>query len=90
MSLASNTANQQARSHSAAEWTKVQEGVYTGFSQGGAYERRWKNAEGRNRYTAASSTTLAQISICFAVSLNVISVTLPAATFPCCQMTYRQ
>ncbi len=35
-----------------AEWTKVQEGVYTGFSQGGAYERRWKDAEGRNRYTA--------------------------------------
>jgi hypothetical protein len=34
-------------------WTKVQEGVYTGFSQGGAYERHWKDAEGRNRYTAA-------------------------------------
>jgi hypothetical protein len=29
------------------------EGVYTGFSQGGAYERRWTDAEGRTRYTAA-------------------------------------
>ncbi|QBR70667.1 hypothetical protein CU048_04555 [Beijerinckiaceae bacterium] len=36
-----------------AEWTKVQEGVYTGFSQGGAYERRWTDAEGLTRYTAA-------------------------------------
>jgi hypothetical protein len=35
------------------EWTKVQEGVYTGFSQGGAYERRWTDTEGHNRYTAA-------------------------------------
>ncbi|MGH6868911.1 MAG: hypothetical protein ACREDA_08595, partial [Methylocella sp.] len=36
-----------------AEWAKVVEGVYTGFSQGGAYERRWTDAEGRTRYTAA-------------------------------------
>ncbi|HET6376304.1 MAG TPA: hypothetical protein VFF88_09665 [Methylocella sp.] len=36
-----------------AEWAKVQEGVYTGFSQGGAYERRWTDTEGRTRYTAA-------------------------------------
>lgn len=36
-----------------AEWTKVQEGVYTGFSQGGAYERRWTDGEGLTRYTAA-------------------------------------
>lgn len=35
-----------------AEWMKVQEGVYTGFSQGGSYERRWTDAEGRARYTA--------------------------------------
>jgi hypothetical protein len=38
-----------------AEWSKVQEGVYTGFSQGGAYERRWTDTEGRTRYTAAPS-----------------------------------
>ncbi|MGC2094729.1 MAG: hypothetical protein WA648_16775 [Methylocella sp.] len=36
-----------------AEWEKVVEGVYTGFSQGGAYERRWTDAEGLTRYTAA-------------------------------------
>ena len=36
-----------------AEWAKVVEGVYTGFSQGGAYERRWTDAEGLTRYTAA-------------------------------------
>lgn len=35
------------------EWVKVQEGVYTGFSQGGTYERRWTDADGRSRYTAA-------------------------------------
>ena len=38
-----------------AEWTKVLEGVYTGFSQGGSYERRWTDADGRTRYTAAPS-----------------------------------
>lgn len=37
------------------EWAKVQEGVYTGFSQGGAYERRWTDADGLTRYTAAPS-----------------------------------
>ena len=35
------------------EWEKVQEGVYTGFSQGGTYEKRWTDADGRIRYTAA-------------------------------------
>lgn len=35
------------------EWAKVVEGVYTGFSQGGTYERRWTDADGRTRYTAA-------------------------------------
>jgi hypothetical protein len=34
-----------------AEWTKVEEGVYTGFSQGGRYLKRWK-AGGHTRYTA--------------------------------------
>ncbi|HUB65220.1 MAG TPA: hypothetical protein VL996_12405 [Methylocella sp.] len=38
-----------------AEWAKVLEGVYTGFSQGGSYERRWTDAEGHTRYTAAPS-----------------------------------
>ncbi|HTV32690.1 MAG TPA: hypothetical protein VME69_06260 [Methylocella sp.] len=36
-----------------AEWAKVMEGVYTGFSQGGTYKRRWTDAEGKSRYTAA-------------------------------------
>ena len=36
-----------------AEWAKVLEGVYTGFSQGGAYERRWTVADGNTRYTAS-------------------------------------
>ncbi|WP_158810110.1 hypothetical protein [Beijerinckia sp. L45] len=35
-----------------AEWIKVAEGVYTGFSQGGAYARRWTDEKGAKRYTA--------------------------------------
>ena len=35
-----------------AEWTKVAEGVYTGFSQGGTYARRWTDEAGNKRYTA--------------------------------------
>ena len=35
-----------------AEWAKVAEGVYTGFSQGGRYARRWTDAAGATRYTA--------------------------------------
>lgn len=38
-----------------AEWSKVQEGVYTGFSQGGTYARRWTDDDGRTHYTAAPS-----------------------------------
>ena len=39
-----------------AEWKKVQEGVYTGFSQGGGYVKRWKDeASGLQRYTANPS-----------------------------------
>jgi hypothetical protein len=35
------------------EWRKVQEGVYTGFSQGGRYVRRWADPDsGLTRYTA--------------------------------------
>ena len=35
-----------------AEWSKVEEGVYTGFSQGGSYARRWTDSDGATRYTA--------------------------------------
>lgn len=35
-----------------AEWQKVEEGVYTGFSQGGSYAERWTDASGATRYTA--------------------------------------
>jgi hypothetical protein len=35
-----------------AEWAKIREGVYTGFSQGGSYVRRWRDADGLQRYTA--------------------------------------
>lgn len=37
-----------------AEWAKVEEGVYTGFSIGGSYEKRWKDPEDTKltRYTA--------------------------------------
>jgi hypothetical protein len=35
-----------------AEWIKVTEGVYTGFSQGGSYSRRWTDEAGFTRYTA--------------------------------------
>jgi hypothetical protein len=38
-----------------AEWIKVREGVYTGFSQGGAYAKRWSDDKGRTHYTAAPS-----------------------------------
>jgi hypothetical protein len=35
------------------EWVKVTEGVYTGFSQGGRYVKRWPDADtGLTRYTA--------------------------------------
>lgn len=34
-----------------AEWQKVEEGVYTGFSQGGRYVKRWKDGEFM-KYTA--------------------------------------
>ena len=38
------------------EWRKVQEGVYTGFSQGGRYVKRWPDADtGLTRYTAEPS-----------------------------------
>jgi hypothetical protein len=35
-----------------AEWAKVEEGVYTGFSQGGVYAKRWTDETGAQRYTA--------------------------------------
>jgi len=38
-----------------SEWIKVTEGVYTGFSQGGTYERRWTDEAGLTRYTAIPS-----------------------------------
>ena len=37
------------------EWKKVEEGVYTGFSQGGAYAKRWRGEDGLMRYTADPS-----------------------------------
>jgi hypothetical protein len=40
-----------------AEWRKIEEGVYTGFSQGGAYVRRWPDPQNPEltRYTASPS-----------------------------------
>ena len=39
------------------EWRKIEEGVYTGFSQGGAYVKRWADPENPDitRYTACPS-----------------------------------
>ena len=39
------------------EWRKIEEGVYTGFSQGGAYVKRWADPENPEitRYTASPS-----------------------------------
>jgi hypothetical protein len=37
-----------------AEWQKVEEGVYTGFSPGGSYGPKWRDGEHR-RYTAIPS-----------------------------------
>jgi hypothetical protein len=34
------------------EWKKVEAGVYTGFSVGGHYVRKWNDGKGRTRYTA--------------------------------------
>jgi hypothetical protein len=51
------------------EWAKVEEGVYTGFSPGGRYAKRWQDG-GYRRYTALPS----EISI---VDLPCI----PTATF---------
>jgi hypothetical protein len=55
-----------------AEWEKVIEGVYTGFSIGGSYVKRWKDPENPSvtRYTA----TPAEISI-------VDNPCVPTATF---------
>lgn len=36
-----------------AEWEKVEKGVYTGFSIGGYYAKRWNDAQGRKRYAGA-------------------------------------
>ena len=44
-----------------AEWRKVEEGVYTGFSQGGTYEKRWTDDDGRTRYTARLPKSLSSI-----------------------------
>lgn len=54
------------------EWKKVQQGVYTGFSVGGSYQRRWMDytQPGVTRYTAKPS----EISI-------VDSPCIPSATF---------
>lgn len=41
------------------EWQKVLEGVYTGFSMGGKYVKRWKDDSGLTRYTPS----VAEISI---------------------------
>ena len=37
-----------------AEWEKVEQGVYTGFSPGGSYVKRWQD-NGLSRYTAQPS-----------------------------------
>ena len=53
------------------EWQKVVEGVYTGFSQGGRYVKRWSDPEtGMTRYTAEPS------------EISMVDVPcLPGATF---------
>jgi hypothetical protein len=53
------------------EWNKVVEGVYTGFSQGGRYVKRWTDPEsGLTRYTAEPS------------EISIVDVPcLPGATF---------
>jgi len=53
------------------EWQKVVEGVYTGFSQGGRYVKRWNDPEtGMTRYTADPS------------EISLVDVPcLPGATF---------
>ena len=45
------------------EWRKVEEGVYTGFSQGGAYAKRWPDETNpeMTRYTAIPSEKCAPI-----------------------------
>lgn len=56
------------------EWKKVEEGVYTGFSIGGAYAKRWPDGD-LHRYTATPS----EISI-------VDNPCMPSATFSMIKM----
>lgn len=51
------------------EWRKVEEGVYTGFSQGGRYVKRWKDGE-ITKYTAEP------------IEVSLVDIPcLPSATF---------
>ena len=55
-----------------AEWTKVLEGVYTGFSIGGKYVKRWKDPANDNLYRYTASP----------VEVSIVDVPcVPTATF---------
>lgn len=56
------------------EWKKVQEGVYTGFSQGGRYVKRWDDEKtGFTKYTAdPSEVSLVDLPCLPTATFNVI------------------
>jgi hypothetical protein len=46
-----------------AEWKKVMEGVYTGFSQGGEYVKVWKDAESGDTYYTAKPAEVSLVDL---------------------------
>ncbi|MCB4802659.1 hypothetical protein QO001_002211 [Methylobacterium brachiatum] len=66
-----------------AEWRKVEEGVYTGFSQGGAYAKRWKGEDGLMRYTAdPSEVSLVDLPCLPSATFQVLKADGAAETRP--------
>ncbi|MGN8097170.1 hypothetical protein [Methylobacterium sp. 22177] len=64
-----------------AEWRKVEEGVYTGFSQGGAYAKRWRGEDGLMRYTAdPSEVSLVDLPCLPSATFQVLKVDGAAET----------
>lgn len=54
-------------------WQKVKEGVLTGFSIGGSYEKRWKDSTGSTRFTASpAEISLVDLPCCPTATFEVI------------------
>jgi len=54
-------------------WNKVKEGVLTGFSIGGSYAKRWRDATGGTRFTAGpAELSLVDLPCCPTATFDVI------------------